>query len=81
MTTGTHSRTWVRRALSALAAGAFATLPADGHAARTPKLPTRSTSIALYRNDTRVLVANREANSLSVLVVRRRGADAAQKIA
>jgi len=69
------------RALAALGAGAILALPADGHARRRPKLPTRSTSIALYRNDTRVLVANREANSLSVLVVRRKGADVAEKVA
>lgn len=83
MTSCTRSTTsrWTRRGLAALATGAILALAADGHAARRPKLPTRSTTITLYRNDNRVLVANREANSLSVLVVRRRGADVAEKLA
>ncbi len=70
-----------RRALAALVAGALLTLPAAAHATKKPKLPTRSTTIALYRNDTRLLVVNRETDSLSVLVVRRKGADVTQKLA
>ena len=80
MKKSTHSR-WALRAVAALAAGAVLALPGDGEAGPKPKLPARSTSIALYRNDRRLLVANREANSLSVLVVRRQGADVAEKLA
>src|SRR5262245_43190134 len=79
MTTSTTHRT--RRTLATLAAGALLAISGTGAAAPRPKLPTRSTSIALYRNDARLLVANREADSLSVFVVRRRGADVSQKLA
>ncbi len=62
-----------------LAAGLW--LPAPALAQRRPKLPTRSTPIALYKKDSRLAVVNREADSLTVLQVRNRGADVGDKIA
>jgi YVTN family beta-propeller protein len=56
-------------------------VPAEGLAQKRPKLPSRSSSIALFRKDTRVAVVNRDADSLSVLVVRRNGADVEEKLA
>jgi YVTN family beta-propeller protein len=62
-----------------LASCACAALPAL--AGKPPRLPSRSTPIALFKKDTRVAVANREADSLTVLQVRRNGVDVAEKIA
>jgi YVTN family beta-propeller protein len=56
-------------------------LPPLAPAARPPKPPTRSTTIALFRRDTRLALVNREADSLTVLQVRRHGTDAATKLA
>ncbi|HEV7735297.1 MAG TPA: beta-propeller fold lactonase family protein [Candidatus Binatia bacterium] len=55
--------------------------PSVATAQKKPKLATRSTDIVLFKNDTRLLVANREANSLSVLAVRKKSADLGTKIA
>ena len=56
-------------------------LAASTLAAKPPKPPTRSTPVALFRKDTRLAVANREADSLTVLQVRRNGADVEEKLA
>src|SRR5262249_9889185 len=69
----------LRSTLAAALATALG-VPTAGHAARAP-LPTRSTTIALFRKDARVAVVNREANSLTVLQVRRAGADVEEKLA
>jgi YVTN family beta-propeller protein len=50
-------------------------------AAKRAKLPTRSTTIALFRNDGRLAVVNRDADSLTVLQVRRNRADVEEKLA
>jgi YVTN family beta-propeller protein len=67
--------------VAAVLAGAAVLTASTGALAARPKLPTRSTSIALYRNDNRLLVVNREANSVSIIAVRRKNADVGVKLA
>ena len=70
-----------RTATAGLTLLACLTTPALGLAAKRAKLATRSTPVALFRNDNRLAVVNREADSLTVLQVRRRGADVEDAIA
>src|SRR5689334_774775 len=62
---------------------AFAALLAPGpvSAAKRAPVPGRSTTIALFAKDSRLVVVNRETDSVSVLAVRRRGRDVAEKLA
>jgi hypothetical protein len=69
-------RVWVAIGCAMLAAGGL-TMRADVTDAKTdgaPRLhtPSRSTTIALTGNERRVVVVNREANSVSVIEVRAR---------
>ena len=75
MTNALRSATARLAALLCLGAAVAAT------AAPKPKGPTHSTPLALFRKDTRLAVANREADSLTILQVRRAGADVEEKIA
>ncbi len=61
-----------------------AVLASAGTALAAPKkkrLPVRSTSILVFKNDQRLLAVNRDSNSLAVVEVRRKGADVARLIA
>lgn len=69
----------MKRLPTVLALGLAALVPASASAQR--RLPTHSTTIALFRNDSRLLVVNKDANSLSILAVRRRRADLQDKLA
>jgi YVTN family beta-propeller protein len=54
---------------------------ASGNALAQRRPPTHSTTVALYRNDARLLVVNKDANSLTALAVRKGKADLQQKLA
>jgi YVTN family beta-propeller protein len=66
----------------AVTAGVLALAVAHPWAALAQRRPpTHNTSIALFRNDTRLLVVNRDANSVTILGVRKGKKDIASKIA
>jgi hypothetical protein len=69
------------RLVAALLVGAC--LLAPGHALAKKKrkrLPGRSSNITVFKNDTRLLVVNRESDTLAMLGVRNKGADIQQLI-
>jgi YVTN family beta-propeller protein len=69
----------MNRTVAAVALGLAGLVPASALAQRRP--PTHSTTVALYRNDSRLLVVNKDSNSLSVLAVRKGKADLQQRLA
>src|SRR5207249_3706684 len=80
------ARLWVTTGLLALIIGLPALAPADHDAGRvsatTLRTPSRSTTLALTRNDRRLVVVNQETDTVSVIEVRNEsGADVARKLA
>jgi YVTN family beta-propeller protein len=55
--------------------------PAAGLAQKKPRLATRSSTLALFKKDSRLAVTNRDADSLTILQVRSGRADSEIKIA
>jgi YVTN family beta-propeller protein len=68
------------RLVALAAAGACLAAPVSALAAKKKRLPVRSTSILVFKNDQRLLAVNRESDTLAVVEVRRKGADVARLI-
>jgi DNA-binding beta-propeller fold protein YncE len=64
-----------------LAMGVSLLAPTGALAAKKRRLEGRSTTIALFRNDNRLVAVNRESNTLGVLLVRKQGADTGRLLA
>lgn len=69
----------MHRSVAVVTLGLVGLVPGAALAQRRP--PTHSTTVALYRNDSRLLVVNKDANSLTALAVRKGKADLQQKLA
>src|SRR5262249_31405160 len=73
---------FVTRLVALVALGAYLMAPGAALAKKKIKrLPGRSTSITLFKGDQRLLAVNRESNSLSVVEVKKKGADVGRLIA
>ncbi len=66
------------RLAALVVAGACLVAPVSALAAKKKRLPVRSTSILVFKNDQRLLAVNRETDTLAVVEVRRKGADVAR---
>jgi YVTN family beta-propeller protein len=64
-----------------IAIGAWLLAPPGALAQKKRRLEGRSTTIALFKNDTRLLVVNRENDTLGVVVVRNGNADVGRLVA